>query len=692
MSRSSKRVHIVYFLYFAVVALVFVAVIGKVLKIQSEADKWLDGVEDYAKQVTAEATRGNIFAYDGRLLASSLPYYNLFMDMRADKYLLDNFENEVDSLSICLSEKLKKHTAAEYKKMLEKAFAQGARYYPIARKVSYTDVQEIKKFPVFRMGRKGGLICEEMKKRSNPFGYMAALGKISHDKDRGTRGIEMRYDSLLKGKDGVALKQRLAGYASVYNIVEPIDGFDLITTIDVEIQDIAEKALRDKMTAFDAKHGCVVLMEVATGEVKACVNLQKDSQGDYFEGRNWAVLRIEPGSTFKTMSLIVALEDGAVSLTDTIDTYDGICRFYDRDMKDSNWRQGGNKKITVKDVMAYSSNIGISRIIEKRYGKNPSEYVNKLYKMGISKDLRLEIPGYELPYVRHPKDPQSHWYGTTLPWMSIGYELQISPINMLAFYNAIANNGVFIRPFFVKNVAKNGEITATYSTEVLNDKFCSKSVLNDVKEALNAVVEYGTGKAAQSKYVKIAGKTGTAQVGYGTGNPITHQVSFCGYFPADKPLYSCIVVIYDPHKGAASGGKMSGSVFKDIAEQVYARKVQLLPEDVVGSKSAAFEFPEVKKGNDVVTKSLLEDFAVTSKSENWTDSIGRRLKNDDFVKLPITQCKVPDVVGMGAKDAVYLMEKNGVRACISGTGRVVSQSIKAGTIPQKGDIVYLSLK
>ena len=213
-----------------------------------------------------------------------------------------------------------------------------------------------------------------------------------------------------------------------------------------------------------------------------------------------------------------------------------------------------------------------------------------------------------------------------------------------------------------------------------------------MKETLNAVVEYGTGKAAQSKYVKIAGKTGTAQVGYGTGNPITHQVSFCGYFPADKPLYSCIVVIYDPHKGAASGGKMSGSVFKDIAEQVYARKVQLLPEDVVGSKSAAFEFPEVKKGNDVVTKSLLEDFAVTSKSENWTDSISRRLKNDDFVKLPITQCKVPDVVGMGAKDAVYLMEKNGVRACISGTGRVVSQSIKAGTIPQKGDIVYLSLK
>lgn len=692
MSQKSKRAKKVLFVSFIPIAFICIAIVCNALKIQTEADKWLDGVEDYAKQVPAEATRGNIFAHDGRLLASSLPYYNLFMDMRADKCLVDSFYAKVDSLALCLSLKFKNRSEQEYKEILEKAFADSARYFPIARRVSYTDVEEIKQFPIFRWKRRGGLICEEIKKRSNPFGYMAALGKIAHDRDRGTRGIEMRYDSLLKGIDGIALKQRLAGYTSVYNIVEPIDGFDLVTTIDVEIQDIAEMALRERMTTIEAKHGCAVVMEVATGEVKACVNLQRDAEGDYFEGRNWAVLRIEPGSTFKTMSLIVALEDGAVKLTDSINTYQGVYRFHDRDMKDSNWRHGGHGKISVKDVMAYSSNIGISKIIEKRYGKDPSEYVNKLYKMGLTKDLRLEIPGYEQPYIRHPKDPQGNWYGTTLPWMSIGYELQVSPINMLAFYNAIANDGIFLRPFFVKNVSKNGEIIESFSSEVVNDKFCSSTVLSDVRKSLEAVVEYGTGKAAQSKFVKIAGKTGTAQVGYGRGIPVKHQVSFCGYFPADKPLYSCIVVIFDPHRGAASGGTMSGVVFKDIAEQVYARKVQLAPKEVVKKELIVSEFPNVKNGNKEATKVLLDDLVETSKSEKWSNEVCKTLNSKDFEKSTSMCLVVPNVIGMGAKDAVFLMEKCGVRACISGTGKVVSQSIAAGTKPQKGNIVYLNLK
>lgn len=692
MSQNLKRIRFVFFGSLFIVVLICLLILFKALKIQTEADKWLDGVEDYAKQVPAEATRGNIFAHDGRLLASSLPYYNLFMDMRADKCLVDSFYAKVDSLALCLSLKFKNRSEQEYKEILEKAFADSARYFPIARRVSYTDVEEIKQFPIFRWKRRGGLICEEIKKRSNPFGYMAALGKIAHDRDRGTRGIEMRYDSLLKGIDGIALKQRLAGYTSVYNIVEPIDGFDLVTTIDVEIQDIAEMALRERMTTIEAKHGCAVVMEVATGEVKACVNLQRDSEGDYFEGRNWAVLRIEPGSTFKTMSLIVALEDGAVKLTDSINTYQGVYRFHDRDMKDSNWRHGGHGKISVKDVMAYSSNIGISKIIEKRYGKDPSEYINKLYKMGLTKDLRLEIPGYEQPYIRHPKDPQGNWYGTTLPWMSIGYELQVSPINMLAFYNAIANDGIFLRPFFVKNVSKNGEIIESFSSEVVNDKFCSSTVLSDVRKSLEAVVEYGTGKAAQSKFVKIAGKTGTAQVGYGRGIPVKHQVSFCGYFPADKPLYSCIVVIFDPHRGAASGGTMSGVVFKDIAEQVYARKVQLVPEEIVKKQLIVSEFPNVKNGNQEVTKVLLDDFSETLSFEKWSNDVCKALNSKDFEENASTLNVVPNVIGMGAKDAVFLMEKSGIRACISGTGKVVSQSIAAGTKSQKGNIVYLNLK
>ncbi len=393
----------------------------------------------------------------------------------------------------------------------------------------------------------------------------------------------------------------------------------------------------------------------------------------------------------KPLSLIVALEDGVVKLTDTINTYNGVYRFHDRDMKDSNWRNGGHGIITVKDVIAYSSNIGISRIINKKYGKSRDtqcEYVNKLYKMGVSKDLRLEIPGYEVPNVRHPKDPHSHWYGTTLPWMSIGYELQLSPINVLTFYNAIANNGILLRPFFVKAVTKNSEVVQSYSTEVLNDKFCSSSVLGDVREALEAVVEYGTGKAVKSNYVSIAGKTGTAQVGYGSGLPITHQVSFCGYFPAEKPLYSCIVVIYDPQKGYASGGAMSGVVFKNIAEQVYARKVQLDPNEAdIESK-----YPEVKMGSKHATELLFEELSETEKTKFWARNICDGLDKSDFSSPSNIGSLVPDVVGMGAKDAVFLIEKCGVRACISGTGKVVSQSIAAGTKPQKGNIVYLNLK
>lgn len=691
MSKALGRNRLVFYAWFLLVLLMFVAVVVKIVKIQADADNWLNGVEEYAKKVPAEATRGNIFASDGRLLASSLPYYNLFMDTRADKCLVDSFYVKVDSLAMCLSQKFKNHSEQEYKRMLEKAFVDGARYFPIAKRVSYTDVQDIKQFPIFRWKRRGGLICEELKRRSNPFGYMAALGKISHDKDRGTRGIEMRYDSLLKGTNGIALKQRLAGVTSIYNIVEPIDGLDLVTTIDVEIQDIAEKALRERMSAIEAKHGCAVLMEVATGEVKACVNLQRGTDGKYFEGRNWAVLRTEPGSTMKPLSLIVALEDGVVKLTDTINTYNGVYRFHDRDMKDSNWRNGGHGIITVKDVIAYSSNIGISRIINKKYGKSRDtqcEYVNKLYKMGVSKDLRLEIPGYEVPNVRHPKDPHSHWYGTTLPWMSIGYELQLSPINVLTFYNAIANNGILLRPFFVKAVTKNSEVVQSYSTEVLNDKFCSSSVLGDVREALEAVVEYGTGKAVKSNYVSIAGKTGTAQVGYGSGLPITHQVSFCGYFPAEKPLYSCIVVIYDPQKGYASGGAMSGVVFKNIAEQVYARKVQLDPNEAdIESK-----YPEVKMGSKHATELLFEELSETEKTKFWARNICDGLDKSNFSSPSNIGSLVPDVVGMGAKDAVFLIEKCGVRACISGTGKVVSQSIAAGTKPQKGNIVYLNLK
>jgi len=408
---------------------------------------------------------------------------------------------------------------------------------------------------------------------------------------------------------------------------------------------------------------------------------------------------VEPGSTFKVVSLMAALDDGKVNVTDSIDTGNGIFQFANAFMKDHNYNRGGFHKITIAEAIHASSNIGISRMIVNAYGNNPAAYVDKLYKMKVNEPMNLEIPGTAAPNIRHPLDKSKYWSKTTLPWMSIGYETQIPPIYTLAFYNSIANDGKLIRPFFVKALSKNGQIIKTFQTETINEQICKPSVLETIRETLLGVVEgrLGTAKNVHSKYVRIAGKTGTAQIskgalGYRSGGK-SHQVSFCGYFPAEDPLYTCIVVIREPRIGYPSGGKMSGSVFKDIAERIMFLRSTLKPEYFQPDT-----LRKVPKIPYVLWGSFSDLEKVTSEMRlpisGTAGSFVSVLPNEgnnyiEISKKTIYRQLMPDFRGMGAKDAVFLAEKLGLRVMISGRGKLASQSIRPGTIIRKGQILSL---
>lgn len=695
MSSTHQSILVRFAIVYLVMVVLFLLAIYKIVVIQMvEKDKWMavaERLERPDKEVPAN--RGNIFSHDGKLMASTIPYYYLYMDTRVEALHMKNgelFKENIDSLALCLSRKFGDRSVGEYRRYITHGYQTGKGsllLYP--KKITYSELKEIKKFPLFRLGRnKSGLIEREYVKRIKPFGSLASrtIGNIYGEGDKGGQfGLELAYDSLLRGKPGLA-KCELLGSRWVYvPVVEPQDGLDVTTTLDIEMQDIAERALVDKLVEIDAASGCVLLMDVVSGEVKACVNMSRVAPGEYREIVNMAVGDMsEPGSTFKTMSLMVLLEKGLVKPTDSIDTGNGKWPMYNRIMTDHNHKTGGYGVLTVKEVLANSSNIGVSRLVDRYFAHNPSEYVDQLYKMGVGKPMNIEIPGAGRPKIRHPKDKHVNWYKTALPWMSIGYEVQMPPIYTLAFYNAIANNGKYIRPYFVKSISQNGRILETFDTETINSSICSSSTLSDIRMMLQAVVEEGTGKSVHSDYVSIAGKTGTAQLQYGKGQPVTHQVSFCGYFPADKPMYSAIVVIRQPRNGYPSGGLMSGRVFKTIAERVYAQSVQAHVVDTV-----APGLPPAKAGKTVALSEVLDElnFNYLSAGETW----GRVQASQNYKTepIPVSDYHVPNVVGMGAKDAVYLMERVGLRVQLYGRGKVQSQSIQPGVKAMRGQIVSL---
>ncbi len=657
--------------------------------------------------------RGNILSTDGRLMASSLPEYKLYMDFKAGGEKKDSmWKIKVDSICNGLHEIFPNKTASEFKQDLEEGHQKMSQNWPIWRsRVNYSTYSEVKRLPVFNMSQfSGGFHVEQFNSRQKPFGTLAqrTIGDMFGAKDTARFGLELSYDSILRGKPGKKNRQKIMNKYQDITIIDPVNGADIVTTIDVNIQDLAERALIDELKLINGNVGVAIVMEVSTGEVKAIVNMTKCENGEYAELKNDAVSDLlEPGSVFKTASIMVALDDGVVDTTYMVDTGSGIWDMYGAKMRDHNWHRGGYQVISLPRTLEVSSNIGVSRIIDKFYSKNPEKFVEGLDRIGIRTDLQLPIVGAAAPRIRMPEKNKhgqyTNWSKTALPWMSIGYETQVPPISTLTFYNAIANGGKMVRPKFVKQVVKDGQVIKTYPTEVIKQSICKEKTLHEIQTILEHVVSQGLGKRAGSTSFKVAGKTGTAQISKGAGGyksgSVNYLLSFAGYFPADAPRYSCIVCIQKSGL-PASGGTMSGAVFHNIAEGIMAQDVKLDVKDARDTTSILV--PDVKNGNIVAADYVLSQLGINT-NKRWDVDYtkgnpiwGTASKGETSVSLAKAtdygSRTVPDVTGMGARDAVFVLESRGVKVRLEGRGKVVEQSLPVGHLINRGETCSLKLE
>jgi cell division protein FtsI (penicillin-binding protein 3) len=631
------------------------------------------GKNQIRPDVREPAERGDIYSCNYELMATVEEYYRLYIDFYSEAIKEDTLFKYIRPLSVELHAMFPQRSADEYEKHIMHGWSirskKSREYLLFDHTVSYLQFKAIRQMPFFNKGRNSsGLYSKKFVRRRKPYDTLASrtIGDIYGEFEKGGKnGLEMQYNETLSGRPGTSTRRKVNGIW--INVIDekPVDGNDIISTIDINIQDITEKSLLNKLREIDAESGTAVVMETATGEIKAITNMGRIREGMWGETKNYAVSDLsEPGSTFKVVSMLVALEDGLVHPDDPVDTGNGVAMIAGHELSDHNANRGGYGAITAAKSIRYSSNIGVAKLIMQAYGSSPEKYVDGVRRIGFHQDMRLEIPGYGIPRIRHPKDTAQYWSRSTLPWMSFGYETQIPPIYILSFFNAIANDGKLIKPIFVREIRKNGRTIERKKTEVINSKICSASTLALIRQMLDDVVNCsdGTGKPACSDKVRIAGKTGTAQLsqgaaGYKSGG-LSHQVSFCGYFPSDKPRYSMIVVIRKPRHGPPSGGIMCGTVFKTIAEEIYSRNI------ITNTK--AFPIDTIHPMEAIVKKKL-----------------------DD---LKTETGLVPDVRGMGAKDALYAMENVGLRINLVGQGTVIAQSIPPGSEVEKGRTVVIQLR
>ncbi len=550
---------------------------------------------------------------------------------------------------------------------------------------------------------KGGFIALQTNLRIQPHVSLASrtIGYTTQGEGGNVVGIEGAFDEELKGTEGVRLMQRLNGniWMPVHdgNEVEPKDGMDVVTTIDVDIQDVAESALLKQMIRYEVDHGTAVLMEVSTGEIKAIVNLERNSKGQYRESYNYAIGESRaPGSTFKLASVIALLEDGYVDLEDTVNTGDGVIQYYDKKITDT--KRGGHGVITVKEVFEVSSNVGISKLVTDFYTGKEEKFINRLYSMNLNNRLGLDIKGEGEPEIKYPGDKL--WSGVSLPQMSIGYEVRLTPLQMLTLYNAVANNGKMVKPKFVKGLMYHGDWVKTFDTEVLKQSICSRSTLRKAKEMLEGVVERGTARNLKNENYKIAGKTGTAQIanketGYADKSKISYQASFAGYFPADNPKYSCIVVVNTQSKIFYYGNLVAGPVFKEIADKVYATNFEMHDNLNLALTEENFEnIPYTKNSSRDELKFTLTDLGIAVEDQEVSSDWVITTKLDSSVRLSnriITENLMPNVKGMGIKDALFILENMGLSVAFEGRGTVLSQSVTPGARISNGDLVTLQM-
>ncbi len=696
-----RRVTVVY-LSFLVIGML---IVGRILYLQLfEKQKWMDQANSFSlKTMTIDADRGSIYTADGRLLACSVPYYEVHFDARCENLTDRVFYKGVDSLALGLSRIFGDRSPAAYRASLVQARREGKRYHLVKKGVNYIQLKSLKQLPIFRLGRyKGGLIYMQENHRIRPHQNLAArlIGYTSADENGNLVGIEGAYNDYLAGTQGIRLMQRLNGNVWMpmndRNEIEPSDGEDIITTIDVNLQDVAQNALLTQLISQNAHHGTVVVMEVKTGEIKAMVNLGKDEQGYYREIQNYAIGEsMEPGSTFKLPALMAALEDGVVDLGDSIDTGDGTFKYYDKVIRDDRHGEGNPGWLTVEEVFEKSSNVGMAKIITGAYKERPGDFVDRLYAMRLNEKLGIELKGEGKPEIRYPGD--KYWSGISLAMMAHGYEVRITPLQTLTFYNAIANGGKMVKPMFVKEIRHHGKLMERFESVTLQSSVCSRSTLKKVRRMLEGVVEHGTAKNLNNRAIKIAGKTGTNQIynkkyGYKSMGEVSYQASFVGYFPADDPQYSCIVVVNSPSNSVYYGNMVAGPVFLEIARKVYSTSVNMHPYVAAGETKP--ELPYSKTGNRDQLRYVLRQLDIPVKNNASGSEWVTTQKLDEAVAFSPRTVRpglVPNVVSMGARDAVYLLENAGLRVRVVGRGSVRSQSVPPGARARKGDQVILEM-
>jgi cell division protein FtsI (penicillin-binding protein 3) len=669
-------------LYLSVCSISLV-IISKILVVQ-RLDSDLSSV-NIPKFFDIQASRGNIFSDDGSLLAISMPLYNVYLDLSVIDSEL--FDSQVQLLSNSLASLFKDKNTKEYEVYLRESRAKkNNKYVKLKSKVTHNELTALKSFSILKLGKnKGGLIAEQRPNRENPFGVLAkrTIGLL---RESNPIGIERAYNKTLSGTDGVQLKQRIGksfwrNEESQYNEL-PVAGNDIVTTINIDMQDVAENALSNALLHHDADWGTVVLMEVESGNIKVIANL-KNTNGELDEYYNHAIAEhSEPGSTFKLASVLAGLEDGFFKLTDSVDTEDGTHRFYNEIMRDS--KKGGYGKITIGEAFVKSSNVGISKITDKYYRKNPSAFIDRIYKMGFCTPLDLELPYPNSLLIKKPGTKA--WSGVTLPWMSIGYSLRLTPIHMLTFYNAIANNGVMVMPLFTTSILKDGKKISTNNKKIINPAICSKSSIDQIIPYLIDVVDNGTAKSIRNKNYKIAGKTGTTLLAYGNKEEKKnkqYQASFVGFFPAKNPKYSCIVVINNPKENGFYGGNVAAPIFKEISDKIYASDILL--HKPIDNQDIINDVPRLNQGktkdaNDILTALSIKHESTSSKwmipeIANNKITLSTRNIEKDFAKGIM-----PNLYGMGLMDAIYLLENAGLKVDFNGKGSVTNQSIKKGDL------------
>ncbi len=637
--------------------------------------------------------RGRILTDNGSVLVTSIPLYDLHMDLKVISS--KDFEENVDSLAWNLNQVFSEKSKSQWEVDLRKAKTNKSQYFKLKNKVKYTVYQKVKNFPILRKGKfKGGFIVERYSKQHKPHGFLASrtLGYVRE----GSKpvGIEGAFNEYLAGEYGTIIKKQINGSwrPVTDNVKDPINGSDVITAIDINIQDVAENELLNQLKYQDAQHGSVVLMEVETGYIKAIANLSRGNDGEYYETYNHAVgLKTVPGSTFKLATLMALLEDNKADINQIVNA-SGQYHFYDSKLEDSN-NGHGYGKTTAKEAFQKSLNV-IPRVAENAYKSNPQKFIDRLKSFGLGEKLGLSIAGEPNPTLNDVNE--GNWSGISVPWMSIGYEVQQTPLQTLAFYNAIANDGQYIRPLFVKEIRKDGQIIKKFEKVVLKEQICSKTTVDKLKLCLEGVVERGTAKALQGSNFTIAGKTGTVKLsdgnkGYSQGSE--YQASFCGYFPADNPKYSCVVVIAGPTK-QIYGSQVSGSVFKAIADKVYAGSLQY-HSDFNEENGEVKTTPKVKHGNVMQMSRAMNEIGVVYDNKVPEDEWAVAIKKNDKVsieKRKINSQTVPNVVGMPLNDAVYLLENYGLRVRVEGNGTVVEQLPVAGKKLVEGTQINLVLR